>query len=127
MATERLPGERIVRDADLNYPWVDWFNGSLWELRPGFDFKDPIATFRQRCYRANRRITGNTCQLRTKYRKKAGIFYLQLFQRDDLGDWVPVNYDPAPALPRTGQDRPAPSAPPAQPDGWTPAPPHLPR
>lgn len=122
MATERLPGERIIRDADLNYPWADWFNGRLWELRPGIDFKDPIATFRQRCYRANRRITGNMCRLRTKYSAKTGVFLLQAFQQNDLGDWEPVSYAPP-----AGQDLPAPSAPPVQPDGWTPEPPHPPR
>lgn len=119
--------DRIVRDSDFDYPWIDWFNGHCWELKLGEDFHDDVRTFRQRCYRANRRITGNLCQLRTKFNKKTGVFRLQLFQRDEHGNWEPVSYAPPPSPPRTDQAPPAPSEPQAEPDGWTPAPPHRPR
>ena len=29
-----------------NYPWDEWFDGSVWELTPGEDFKGKPATFR---------------------------------------------------------------------------------
>ena len=29
-----------------NYPWDEWFDGSVWELTPGDDFKGRPATFR---------------------------------------------------------------------------------
>lgn len=127
MATASPHGtDRIVRDIDFDYPWIDWFNGQVWALRPGEDFTDSIATFRQRCYRANRRITGKQLRLRTKFDKKIGAFLLQAFQRNDDGTWVPVSYAPAQA-PQTTQAPPAPSEPPAALDAWTPAPPHQPR
>jgi hypothetical protein len=28
------------------YPWDEWFDGSVWELTPGQDFKGKPATFR---------------------------------------------------------------------------------
>jgi hypothetical protein len=28
------------------YPWDEWFDGSVWELTPGDDFKGKPATFR---------------------------------------------------------------------------------
>jgi hypothetical protein len=28
------------------YPWDEWFDGSVWELTPGEDFKGKAATFR---------------------------------------------------------------------------------
>ena len=29
-----------------NYPWDEWFDGSVWELTPGEDFKGKPSTFR---------------------------------------------------------------------------------
>jgi hypothetical protein len=29
-----------------NYPWDEWFDGSVWQLTPGEDFKGKPATFR---------------------------------------------------------------------------------
>ena len=42
--------QRIERFPDApvqsNYPWDEWFDGSVWELTPGEDFKGKPATFR---------------------------------------------------------------------------------
>src|SRR6188472_2551521 len=42
--------QRIDRFPDApvqsNYPWDEWFDGSVWELTPGEDFKGKPATFR---------------------------------------------------------------------------------
>jgi hypothetical protein len=42
---------RKIRDfpdppAQTMYPWDEWFDGSVWELTPGEDFKGRPATFR---------------------------------------------------------------------------------
>lgn len=132
MATDQGPRKQIIRDDDFNYPWIDWLNGHLWELVPGQDFQESVPTFRARAYRAMKRVTISGDRVRTKFNKKTGVLYLQAFTFQ-AGQWVPIDYNmgiiqpPAPPADRTGQDHSAPSAPPVQPDGWTPEPPHQPR
>jgi hypothetical protein len=128
MATSLGPSDRIVRDEDFDYPWINWLNGHLWELTLGQDFHEPVATFRQRAYRTLRRFSLGQDRLRTKFNKKTGVLLLQAFTLDKVTrTWIPISYDPAPAEPQAGLDHPAPSEPPAQPGAWIPAPPRLPQ
>lgn len=128
MATSRGPRDRIVRDEDFDYPWVDWLNGHLWELTLGQDFHEDVATFRQRAYRTLRRFSLGQDRLRTKFNKKTGVLLLQAFTLDSATrTWVPISYESPAPQPPPGQDQPGSSEPPAQPGAWTPAPPRPPR
>lgn len=56
------------------YPWVQWFDGQVWELTQGEDFDEPMPEFRRRCYSVAKTYFYASVVTRTKGTK----MYVQL-------------------------------------------------
>lgn len=138
MTTRRTASSAL--NAWNDYPWAQWLDGGIWALTPGEDFTEDVNTFRSRAYTKCRQLLGSQYRVRTKQnpKRQAPVLYLQSYHMDEyVSPWstdIPVRgtkIAPAPGEdwpPATLATQPlgAPSEPPAQPAGWTPAPPRLP-
>jgi hypothetical protein len=69
-----------------NYPWDEWFDGSVWELMPGEDFKGRPVTFRSSAIAQATRRNG-TVRIR-KITRSDGVerLYLQFHPGDSAPD-----------------------------------------
>jgi hypothetical protein len=65
------------------YPWEEWFDGSVWELTPGEDFKGRPATFRSSAIAQAARRNGMVRTRKITRPDGAERLYLQ-FHRDDV-------------------------------------------
>lgn len=64
-----------VQRGDGKYPWSDWTDGNIWELKRGDDFDSSLASMRQTCKKvADRR----GLKLETRTRKDARHEFLQI-------------------------------------------------
>lgn len=58
------------------YPWDDWFDGDIWELREGTDFNTPLAGFRATTYGQAKRYGK---RVRTS-NPKEGVLVIQAYE-----------------------------------------------
>jgi hypothetical protein len=61
------------------YPWDEWFDGSVWELVPGEDFKGRPTTFRSSAMAQAARREGNV-RIRKISKEGQDRVYLQFFR-----------------------------------------------
>jgi hypothetical protein len=66
--------------AQSQYPWDEWFNGSVWELVPGEDFKGRPATFRSSAVAQAARRDGKVRTRKITNPDGRELLYLQFYR-----------------------------------------------
>jgi hypothetical protein len=62
------------------YPWEEWFDGSVWELIPGEDFRGKPATFRASAVAQAARRDGNVRTRKVSNADGEYRLYLQFYR-----------------------------------------------
>ena len=80
--------EQLSADTDFNslwsrrgrspaYPWSDWFNGRIWKLTKGVDFKVDLKNFRDQCYA---RASTQGLKVHTTFKGSSDTIYIQAYK-----------------------------------------------
>jgi hypothetical protein len=68
------------------YPWADWLDGEIWELKSGEDFDGKPTNFRSVALSQARNRGGRVKTHLQKLDDGSAKMYLQFFRDDDPGD-----------------------------------------
>ncbi len=69
-----------VIEAQSTYPWDEWLDGSIWELKPGVDFKGRSTTFRASAVTQASRRNGKVRTRRVTAPDGEETLYLQFYR-----------------------------------------------